>query len=98
MQERPVLQIPHGEVRCSAQRQVATTMRPHNGAGRVAAKVQEQLDENNFEGKQATVALAKLCELTSGKTPFFLAVGYIRPHHSREPALPRLHDMVPRKR
>jgi hypothetical protein len=45
-----------------------------------ATEVQEQPDEMNFDGKQTTDALARLRELASGKSPFFLAVGYIRPH------------------
>jgi len=45
-----------------------------------ATEIQEQPDEKNFEGKQTSDALAKLRELSSGSSPFFLAVGYIRPH------------------
>jgi arylsulfatase A-like enzyme len=45
-----------------------------------ATEVQEQPDEMNFDGKQTTDALAKLRVLATGKPPFFLAVGYIRPH------------------
>lgn len=45
-----------------------------------ATEVQEQPDEKNFDGKQTSDALAKMRELAGGKSPFFLAVGYIRPH------------------
>jgi iduronate 2-sulfatase len=45
-----------------------------------ATEVQEQPDEKNFDGKQTSDALAKMKELASGGSPFFLAVGYIRPH------------------
>lgn len=45
-----------------------------------ATEVQEQPDEMNFDGKQTTEALEKLRELGTGKSPFFLAVGFIRPH------------------
>lgn len=45
-----------------------------------ATEMQEQPDDNNFDGKQTSDALAKLRELASGNSPFFLAVGYIRPH------------------
>ncbi len=45
-----------------------------------ATEIQEQPDDKNFDGKQTSDALAKLRELSAGKSPFFLAVGYIRPH------------------
>ena len=45
-----------------------------------ATEIQEQPDEKNLDGKQTTDALDKLRELAGGKSPFFLAVGYIRPH------------------
>jgi iduronate 2-sulfatase len=45
-----------------------------------ATEVQEQPDDNNFDGKQTSDALAKLRALSAGEAPFFLAVGYIRPH------------------
>jgi iduronate 2-sulfatase len=45
-----------------------------------ATEAQEQPDEKNFDGKQTSDALAKMRELAPGKPPFFLAVGYIRPH------------------
>jgi arylsulfatase A-like enzyme len=45
-----------------------------------ATEVQDQPDEMNFDGKQTTAAIAKLKTLAAGKGPFFLAVGYIRPH------------------
>jgi arylsulfatase A-like enzyme len=45
-----------------------------------ATEIQDQPDDKNFDGKQTSDALAKLEELVAGKSPFFLAVGYIRPH------------------
>lgn len=45
-----------------------------------ATEVQEQPDEMNFDGRQTTEALARLRELAAGPAPFFLAIGYIRPH------------------
>lgn len=45
-----------------------------------ATEVQEQPDDKNFDGKQTSDALAKMRELSQGNSPFFLAVGYIRPH------------------
>lgn len=45
-----------------------------------ATEVQEQPDDMNYDGKQTSDALAKLQELAAGNSPFFLAVGYIRPH------------------
>jgi iduronate 2-sulfatase len=45
-----------------------------------ATEQQEQPDEKNFDGKQTSDALAKMRELAAAKAPFFLAVGYIRPH------------------
>ncbi len=45
-----------------------------------ATEIQEQPDEKNFDGKQTSDAIAKMNELAAGKTPFFLAVGFIRPH------------------
>jgi arylsulfatase A-like enzyme len=45
-----------------------------------ATEMQEQPDDKNFDGKQTSDALAKLGELAAGQEPFFLAVGYIRPH------------------
>jgi arylsulfatase A-like enzyme len=45
-----------------------------------ATEIQEQPDERNFDGRQTTEALARLRELAAGPAPFFLAVGYIRPH------------------
>lgn len=45
-----------------------------------AVEIQEQDDDQNFDGKQTSDALAKLRELSAGSSPFFLAVGYIRPH------------------
>lgn len=45
-----------------------------------ATEMQEQPDDLNFDGWQTTEALAKLGELAAAGAPFFLAVGYIRPH------------------
>jgi arylsulfatase A-like enzyme len=45
-----------------------------------ATEMQEQPDEMNFDGRQTTEALVKLRELAGRGGPFFLAVGYIRPH------------------
>ncbi len=45
-----------------------------------ATEIQEQPDSMNFDGKQTDDALLKLRELAAGAAPFFLAVGYIRPH------------------
>ncbi|MBM3856097.1 MAG: sulfatase, partial [Verrucomicrobia bacterium] len=45
-----------------------------------ATEVQEQPDEMNYDGKQTSEALAKMMQLAAGPAPFFLAVGYIRPH------------------
>lgn len=45
-----------------------------------ATEIQEQPDDKNFDGKQTSDALAKMRELAIGRAPFFLAVGYVRPH------------------
>ncbi len=45
-----------------------------------ATEIQEQPDAKNFDGKQTSDALVKMRELAAGDAPFFLAVGYIRPH------------------
>lgn len=45
-----------------------------------ATEVQEQSDDMNFDGKQTSEAIAKMRSLAQGKEPFYLAVGYIRPH------------------
>ncbi len=45
-----------------------------------ASEIQEQPDEMNFDGRQTSDALGKMKELAAGESPFFLAVGYIRPH------------------
>lgn len=45
-----------------------------------ATEIQDQPDDKNFDGKQTGDALAKMRELSEAKSPFFLAVGYIRPH------------------
>lgn len=45
-----------------------------------ATEIQEQPDDKNFDGKQTSDALAKMRQLSAGDSPFFLAVGYIRPH------------------
>ncbi len=45
-----------------------------------ATEVQEQPDDKNYDGKQTSDALVKMRELAETNSPFFLAVGYIRPH------------------
>ncbi|MFO0923231.1 MAG: sulfatase [Pirellulales bacterium] len=45
-----------------------------------ATEIQDQPDEKNFDGKQTSDAIEKMKELADGDQPFFLAVGYIRPH------------------
>jgi arylsulfatase A-like enzyme len=45
-----------------------------------ATEVQEQPDDKNLDGKQTIDAIEKMRELAGGNAPFFLAVGYIRPH------------------
>jgi iduronate 2-sulfatase len=45
-----------------------------------ATEIQEQPDEKNFDGKITSDALLKMRELAAAKSPFFLAVGFIRPH------------------
>lgn len=45
-----------------------------------ATEVQEQPDDMNADGRHTTESLARLRELAAGESPFFLAVGYIRPH------------------
>lgn len=45
-----------------------------------ATEIQEEPDDRNYDGKQTSDAINKLNELASGEKPFFLAVGYIRPH------------------
>jgi arylsulfatase A-like enzyme len=45
-----------------------------------ATEIQEQPDDKNFDGKQTSDALLKMRELAASDAPFFLAVGFIRPH------------------
>jgi len=45
-----------------------------------ATEIQQQADEKNHDGKITSDALVKMQELSAGKSPFFLAVGFIRPH------------------
>ncbi|MEZ6040819.1 MAG: sulfatase-like hydrolase/transferase [Planctomycetaceae bacterium] len=45
-----------------------------------ATEVQQQPETKNYDGKQTRDALEKMTELARGEKPFFLAVGYIRPH------------------
>ena len=45
-----------------------------------ATEIQEQPDENNFDGRQTLDAIEKMRVLAKQNQPFFLAVGYIRPH------------------
>jgi iduronate 2-sulfatase len=57
--------------------------KPQNAIDRMrgpATEMQEQPDDRNFDGKLTSDALAKMRELAMGESPFFLAVGYIRPH------------------
>jgi arylsulfatase A-like enzyme len=64
-------------------RQMAAAGKPRATVERMrgpATEIQDQPDERNFDGKQTSDALAKLRTLVAGEAPFFLAVGYIRPH------------------
>jgi arylsulfatase A-like enzyme len=45
-----------------------------------ATEIQEQPDEMNFDGRQTLDAIDKMQELAQQDKPFFLSVGYIRPH------------------
>jgi arylsulfatase A-like enzyme len=45
-----------------------------------ATEIQEEPDHRNYDGKQTLDAIEKMQELASDEKPFFLAVGYIRPH------------------
>ncbi len=45
-----------------------------------ATEIQEQLDDKNYDGKQTLEAIALMRQLVDQPAPFFLAVGYIRPH------------------
>lgn len=45
-----------------------------------ATEIQDVDDDGNFDGKQTTDAIARMRELAAAEQPFFLAVGYIRPH------------------
>ncbi len=45
-----------------------------------ATEMQEEPDDRNYDGRQTTAAIANLRALAAGDQPFFLAVGYIRPH------------------
>jgi len=45
-----------------------------------ATEIQEQPDDRNYDGKITSDALVKMRELSAAKPPFFLAVGFIRPH------------------
>ena len=63
--------------------QMRSEGKPQNAIDRMrgpAAEAQEQPDERNFDGKQTSDALRKMKELAEAESPFFLAVGYIRPH------------------
>ncbi len=63
--------------------QMKSDGRPEKAIARMrgpATEIQEQPDEMNPDGKQTVDAIEKLRELAFGKAPFFLAVGYIRPH------------------
>jgi iduronate 2-sulfatase len=45
-----------------------------------ATEIQDQPDDKNYDGKQTTGAIARMRDLAADQAPFFLAVGYIRPH------------------
>jgi iduronate 2-sulfatase len=45
-----------------------------------ATEIQEQPDEKNFDGRQTLDAIEKMHKLAQQDQPFFLSVGYIRPH------------------
>ncbi len=45
-----------------------------------ATEIQEEPDDRNYDGKQTSDAIQKMQELAAENKPFFLAVGYIRPH------------------
>jgi iduronate 2-sulfatase len=45
-----------------------------------ATEIQEEPDDRNYDGKQTSDAIQKMNELAAEEKPFFLAVGYIRPH------------------
>lgn len=45
-----------------------------------ATEIQEQPDEMNFDGRQTLDAIEKMRTLSQQNQPFFLSVGYIRPH------------------
>jgi iduronate 2-sulfatase len=45
-----------------------------------ATAMQDLPDDKSYDGKQTTDALVKMRELSARHSPFFLAVGYIRPH------------------
>ncbi len=45
-----------------------------------ATEIQLQADEKNHDGKITSDAISKMQELSTGRSPFFLAVGFIRPH------------------
>lgn len=64
-------------------RQMKAAGKPAKAIERIrgpATEVQEQPDEKNFDGRLTAEALAKMREIASDTSPFFLAVGYIRPH------------------
>ena len=46
----------------------------------VATEIVDAPDDVYFDGAQTTVAVEKMKLLAGGKKPFFLAVGYYRPH------------------
>lgn len=45
-----------------------------------ATEAQDVVDERTPDGKRTVDAIEKMRELAGGKEPFFLAVGYVRPH------------------
>ncbi len=43
-------------------------------------EIQDQPEEKNYDGKQTLDAIARMKEMADGDRPFFLAIGFIRPH------------------
>ncbi|MBN8627451.1 MAG: sulfatase [Planctomycetes bacterium] len=64
-------------------RKMTATGKPKAAVQRMrgpATEIQDQPDDKNADGKMTSDALSKLRALAAGESPFFLAVGYIRPH------------------
>jgi iduronate 2-sulfatase len=45
-----------------------------------ATEAQDVADDQTFDGKQTAGAIEKMRLLATGQSPFFIAIGYIRPH------------------